>query len=392
VIDEQNPASDACAWNLVLENVMVAGSLAGNVATDPAVNARVAATMFGAADASTGGSVLQRTSEWAGDVGAQQSVTATGLTITHSATRGLALQSAYTDWEMDGGLLVSYCGQEGIRTQQIGSSSLTVLDSSGVRPNVLRGNLGGAVVNVGNGSGEVVTLSQCMIVDNSGALAGGVGSFSATTVVRNSVLMGNQAASGGGAMAVTGGSLAMECCTVVGNRSAGRGGAAVVVSGVITVANSILWDNGPSPISGSVVAMYSNVQGGYPGAGNIDRDPRFADAAGGNCHLQRSSPCVNAGDPAFAMEPAVRDMDGEQRLQGGFVDMGADETPYWDGDADHDGDVDGVDVGHLLACLRGPDAEPVPVPPLSVADCLDVFDFDEDGDVDVEDLAGLRRR
>lgn len=37
------------------------------------------------------------------------------------------------------------------------------------------------------------------------------------------------------------------------------------------------------------------------------------------------SPCFNAGDPAGVFTPALVDIDGEPRMQGGVIDMGADE-------------------------------------------------------------------
>jgi hypothetical protein len=76
--------------------------------------------------------------------------------------------------------------------------------------------------------------------------------------------------------------------------------------------------------------------------GNIDEDPRFLDSGfwedpyytpgdasddvwvDGNYHLLVDSPCINVGDPSFN-EPNQTDIDGQRRVQGGRVDMGADE-------------------------------------------------------------------
>jgi hypothetical protein len=57
------------------------------------------------------------------------------------------------------------------------------------------------------------------------------------------------------------------------------------------------------------------------------------------------------------------------------------------GDFDDDGDVDLDDHVALADCLAGPDASPDPTPPVTVAECLMGFDFDTDQDVDINDAA-----
>jgi hypothetical protein len=56
--------------------------------------------------------------------------------------------------------------------------------------------------------------------------------------------------------------------------------------------------------------------------GNIDMAPAFADAANGDYHLTAGSLCVNAGTNTAPALPAT-DLDGDPRIAGGRVDMGA---------------------------------------------------------------------
>ncbi len=117
-------------------------------------------------------------------------------------------------------------------------------------------------------------------------------------------------------------------CTIAGNLQHGISG------GIPTVKNSIIWDNSPLQIAdtqGSVT--YSNIQGGWPGEGNIDTDPLFADQSNGDYHLKSqagrwnpdsqswiidevTSPCIDAGDPSspVGLEPLPN---------GGIINMGA---------------------------------------------------------------------
>ena len=49
--------------------------------------------------------------------------------------------------------------------------------------------------------------------------------------------------------------------------------------------------------------------------------PLFVDLASGDFHLQTNSPCINAGNNAYVS--VTNDLDGNPRISGGTVDMGA---------------------------------------------------------------------
>jgi hypothetical protein len=57
------------------------------------------------------------------------------------------------------------------------------------------------------------------------------------------------------------------------------------------------------------------------GTGHITTEPLFVNLTAGDLHLQSTSPCINAGLNAYAPGPV--DLDGNPRIVGGIVDMGA---------------------------------------------------------------------
>ncbi|MBE0535576.1 MAG: right-handed parallel beta-helix repeat-containing protein [Phycisphaerae bacterium] len=127
-------------------------------------------------------------------------------------------------------------------------------------------------------------------------------------------------------------------CTFVRNRNLTHGvggGMYNRFGGTPTVSNCIFWDNGPSGFydrDGSVSTVtYSDIEGGWPGEGNIAEQPVFVDADGGDFRLRWYSPGVDAGSNAAAAGINT-DFDGNARVIDGnrdgvaTVDMGAYEV------------------------------------------------------------------
>jgi hypothetical protein len=88
-----------------------------------------------------------------------------------------------------------------------------------------------------------------------------------------------------------------------------------------TLKNCILYFNVPGGNYGAVTMEHCCTTPDPGGFGNITNSPLFVDGSGGNLRIQFNSPCINAGNNAYA--PAGTDLDGNPRIVGGTVDIGA---------------------------------------------------------------------
>ena len=192
---------------------------------------------------------------------------------------------------------------------------------------------------------------RCAFIANAASLGGAMGNAKSTTTVQQCVFSGNSAQRTGG-MFNSASTIVVVNCTFDGNRSEHDGTLCLAVRSCGVLTNCVLWNNEGEICDNesTVDVTWSNVQGGWPGAGNVDADPRFAargywDPNGtpddahddfwveGDYHLQSeagrwdpvseswvfddvTSPCIDAGDPdgPVACEPYPN---------GGVVNMGA---------------------------------------------------------------------
>lgn len=160
----------------------------------------------------------------------------------------------------------------------------------------------------------------CIFSGNSGPAGGGAqnGTF------YNCLFTQNFANNGGGAYGAT-----LYNCTVVGNTATNSGGG--VYSGG-SVNNSIVYyNNAPSGANYSGV-KFNNSCAAPPTFGIIvSNAPVFVNLAGGDYHEQTNSPTINSGSNQYLTSPVPAppqftnnfDLDGNPRVVGGTVDIGA---------------------------------------------------------------------
>ncbi len=157
------------------------------------------------------------------------------------------------------------------------------------------------------------TLVNCMITDNSAfgsslAYARGGGAF----ISKSTPYFSNCTISDNTAMAFFGDQFG--------------GGIYFGYDSVVEMQNCILWADWPEEIyytsSPFPSIIYSDVEGGWFGEGNIDADPLFADPLNGDYHLTAGSPCIDTGT---SVGMPRSDFEGDSRPQGEGCDMGADE-------------------------------------------------------------------
>jgi predicted outer membrane repeat protein len=169
-----------------------------------------------------------------------------------------------------------------------------------------------------------VTIDSCTFTSNSSQYGGGLCLAANDTVeVFNALFVQNDAGLAGGAIETSENTLVdIRGCTFHANTSP-LGAVLDAGNDTPTITGSIIWENPPGPfhfavLSDPIPVIYSNVEGGYPGEGNIDADPLFVAAGAGDFHLQESSPCIDNGDPDAGLET---DIEGNPRDD--QPDMGA---------------------------------------------------------------------
>lgn len=178
--------------------------------------------------------------------------------------------------------------------------------------------------------------TECVIRNNYAGLGGG-GVYD-TMLIANCLLNGNVAAYGGGAYYDY--TATILDSTIANNRAVDSGGGIYCQAILSEVANCIIYDNSaPTNMNYAPTNALNSTSGPDPEGGffcctvplplaargasnsNFTNDPAFVNLAGDDFHLQSNSPCINSGNNASVAGSI--DLDGNPRIVGGTVDIGA---------------------------------------------------------------------
>ncbi len=188
----------------------------------------------------------------------------------------------------------------------------------------------GAVFDDGGGVYGAVTMRHCVVARNGARNGGGIAIHTGVATVEDCFIVENSGSQGGGVHVGTNGSGTMSRCVIVDNTSGGFGAAVAGVyvnpltssfiidrstiyrntfqigtgiggvEGPAVVRNSIIRQNDAAQVSlGLPAVVYSNVEGGVFGTGNIDSPEKFVAPATPfrDFHIKSNSPSIDAGDP-----------------------------------------------------------------------------------------------
>jgi predicted outer membrane repeat protein len=191
----------------------------------------------------------------------------------------------------------NHAGDEGGGMDNRKNSNATVIDTAFIGNTA--GSGGGAIHNyVGRAvdTGDQLFINL-LIAANSAPSGAGIRNNDESPTIVNSTIVDN-----------------------IGSGISSRKGSAPVLL------NTVVWGNTGGSFSGqtasSTVASYSNIEGGYPGMGNMNVDPLFENPAANDYRLAVNSPLIDAGDASHPLVPA-QDLDGNPRVIGDAIDMGA---------------------------------------------------------------------
>jgi len=171
---------------------------------------------------------------------------------------------------------------------------------------------GGGIYIRGNSR---ATIFGCVFSNNFAEDGGAIYIYDSNPRIENCLMVNNHATQRGGGIYLSSNSYTYNImsCTLVANTALASGGGIFVYTDYDTIVeNCIIWDNSPNAVFdqyGTVSVRYSDIQGGFPGEGNIDEDPMFEIGQLGNFYMSQQdagqtmdSPCMNAGSELAYLE------------------------------------------------------------------------------------------
>jgi PKD repeat protein len=183
---------------------------------------------------------------------------------------------------------------------------------------------GGGMDNRKN-SNPIVT--SCLFVGNTARSGGAMHNYVGRTTAAgnptliNIVMVGNSASEGGGIRNNDPSPFILNS-TIAFNTGSGissRNGSSPVIH------NSVVFGNTAGSFSGKTantsIVTHSDIEGGFPGAGNLNVNPMFIDPSTHDLHLDPASRLIDAA--AYHASLPSTDYDGNPRITGAAVDMGA---------------------------------------------------------------------
>jgi parallel beta-helix repeat protein/predicted outer membrane repeat protein len=190
---------------------------------------------------------------------------------------------------------------------------------------------------------SALTITNCIINSNSASSAGGIYFGVSTPTITNSLISNNSASYRGGAIYGYNSPAMIMNCTISDNSATEYGGGIYSLLSSETIVNTIMWGNtatfGGNEVyihphyTNSTTFTYCDIQGGYPGTGNINADPLFVDATNPDpalrdYHLTVGSPCIDMGtdDTITYYSLPLDDIDGDTRPFALARDIGFDEA------------------------------------------------------------------
>lgn len=178
------------------------------------------------------------------------------------------------------------------------------------------------------------TINNSIIRNNIAQFGGGMHCYTLAPVIKNTLFEGNIATEGSVIYNESPGQSAnpqLINCTVAANKSASATTPIIANNNgsTTTLYNSIIYNNTGVLSGTSNIAMHSIIEGStlFPGVGNKNQDPQFANTASWSYELLNTSPAANAGSNALysAVGNVNSDTDlaGNPRLYENTIDMGA---------------------------------------------------------------------